>query len=126
MTGQVTIVIAASDNVGVTDIDVSVDGAPLGSIMATPYQITWDTTADADGAHVLTATAHDAAGNAASATAMVTVANGAGGPGSGSDGETGSGGQGLPSCSAGASGGGAWPIGFAIIGIVVLRRRRRA
>ncbi|HEY3803165.1 MAG TPA: PHB depolymerase family esterase [Kofleriaceae bacterium] len=127
VSGEVTIVIAASDNVGVTSIDVSVDGAPLGTISAAPWQLTWDTTTTGDGSHTLTATAHDAAGNASSATAMVTVSNGTGGGGgSGSNAETGSGGgQSLPSCSAGGSGGGIWPIAGALAFMLVRRRRRR-
>jgi len=125
VTGQVTIVVAANDNVGVTDVDVSVDGAPLGSISTAPYRITWDTTTAGDGSHVLTATAHDAAGHAASATAMVTVDNNGGAGMTGSNGETGSGSGangGLPACSAGGSPAKLWPLALALL---ALRRRRR-
>jgi len=122
--GQVELVIAANDNVGVSDVDVSVDGAPLGTITTAPFRIAWDSTMTSDGAHVLTATAHDAAGNAASATANVTVANGGAGGGPGSNGETGSGSgaASLPACSAGGSPATLWPLAFALF---ALRRRRR-
>ena len=67
----------ATDNVGVAGVQFKVDGANLGAEVTTaPYGVTWNTTTTADGAHVLTAVARDAAGNVAtSAGVTVTVAN---------------------------------------------------
>ncbi|HEX4452558.1 MAG TPA: PHB depolymerase family esterase [Kofleriaceae bacterium] len=123
VSGSVTIVIAASDNVGVTQIDIAVDGASIGTISAAPYQLAWDTTATPDGSHVLTAVAHDAAGNTATATATIAIANDGGSGASGSNGETGGGGNGLPSCSS-TGGASAWPFAV-VVALAFVRRRRR-
>ncbi|PYN83751.1 MAG: hypothetical protein DMD96_00955 [Candidatus Rokuibacteriota bacterium] len=68
---------SATDNVGVAGVQFKVDGGNLGAEVTTPpYAVTWNTTTTADGAHVLTAVARDAAGNmATSAEVTVTVAN---------------------------------------------------
>ena len=67
----------ATDNVGVAGVQFKLDGTNLGAQVTTPpYAVTWNTAATADGAHVLTAVARDAAGNmATSAGVTVTVAN---------------------------------------------------
>ena len=53
------------------------NGQPLGEADATaPYQLTWDTATAANGAHVVTAVAKDAAGNTTTALPVaVIVAN---------------------------------------------------
>jgi hypothetical protein len=63
--------------VGVGGVQFQLDGVSLGAEVATPpYAVAWTTTATADGAHVLTAVARDAAGNKATSTGVsVTVAN---------------------------------------------------
>jgi hypothetical protein len=78
-TGTVTVSASASDNVGVAGVQLKVDGANLGvEITTPPYAATWSSATIADGAHVLTAVARDAAGNVkTSAGVTVTVANGA-------------------------------------------------
>src|SRR4029077_9491837 len=53
----------------------SLDGVILGDVGATPFAMNWDTTATSAGAHVLTATARDAAGNQTSASVGITIAN---------------------------------------------------
>ncbi len=54
----------------------TVDGVVLGAEdTAAPYEATWNTGTAANGVHVLTATARDAAGNESTATISVTVAN---------------------------------------------------
>jgi len=65
-----------SDNVGVTRIELNVNGMRVATDDASPYAFAWDTTAHADGAYTLIARAYDAAGNVgASASVAVTVAN---------------------------------------------------
>ena len=67
----------AADNVGVAGVQFLLDGNTLGAEDTTsPYSLTWDTTTAANGAHVITARARDAAGNATtSAPINVTVNN---------------------------------------------------
>ncbi len=78
VTGTVVVSGSATDNVGVIGVQFKLDGVNLGTEVTTPpYAVTWNTTANADGAHVLSAVARDAAGNSAtSAGVTVTVANG--------------------------------------------------
>jgi subtilisin family serine protease len=75
VSGGLNIGVAASDNTGVTSVTLSVDGTPLATAGASPYAFVWDTTAVANGSHVLTATASDAAGNSASCSLTVNVNN---------------------------------------------------
>ncbi|HEY7512228.1 MAG TPA: Ig-like domain-containing protein, partial [Vicinamibacteria bacterium] len=64
VSGMITVTAAASDDVGVAGVQFKLDGANLGPEDATaPYAVAWDTAAAATGAHTLTATARDAAGN---------------------------------------------------------------
>jgi hypothetical protein len=64
----------ASDNVGVTEVDVAVDrGASTPAQGSTSWSYTIDTTKLATGSHTATATARDAAGNTASASATFSV-----------------------------------------------------
>ena len=77
VSGSVTLSATAADNVGVTRVDFRVDGATLGSGVAAPYSFTWNSRAVADGTHVVSATAFDAAGNSATSTPVsVSVHNG--------------------------------------------------
>jgi Bacterial Ig domain len=62
--GVATVVTSASDDRAVVRVEVLLDGALLGSAVAAPYQIAWDTTRSANGGHSLKAVAYDAAGNA--------------------------------------------------------------
>jgi hypothetical protein len=76
VSGTVAVNAVASDDVGVTKVDFSIDGAPQGSDTTSPYGVTWDTTAASNGSRTLTATARDAAGNTtSSAPVTVTVQN---------------------------------------------------
>jgi hypothetical protein len=70
--GNVAVQVAASDAVGVTKVELWVDGAKLGEDTTSPYAFTWSATA---GQHSLVAKAMDTAGNVGtSATVSVTVA----------------------------------------------------
>src|SRR5690606_12071078 len=62
--GSVLIQANASDNVAVAGVQFKVDGNNLGAEdTVAPFSVIWDTTAAADGAHVLTAVARDTSDN---------------------------------------------------------------
>jgi len=63
--------------VGVIGVQFQLDGGNLGAeVSSPPYSVSWDTSQTANGSHVLTATARDAAGNhATSSSVTVTVSN---------------------------------------------------
>jgi hypothetical protein len=73
----VSVSAAASDNVTVAGVQFKLDGANLGTELATsPYSIVWNTTVVPNGQHTLTAVARDGSNNMATATAVsVTVNN---------------------------------------------------
>jgi len=74
--GTVNVAVSASDNVGVVGVRFKLDGNNLGAEdTVAPYGISWNTTTVSNGAHVLTATARDAAGNSTTVTRNVTVLN---------------------------------------------------
>lgn len=73
--GLVTVDVAASDNVGVSRVDLVVNGRPYASDMSAPFGFSWDSTQVADGNATLVAYAYDAAGNSASHSVSVRVAN---------------------------------------------------
>src|SRR5262249_24086707 len=77
VSGTVTVLASASDNVGVSGVQFKLDGVNIGSeVTAAPYAISWNTTLYSDGTHTLTAVGRDAAGNqAASAAVSITVSN---------------------------------------------------
>lgn len=129
VSGAVTIVVAASDDVAVDGVTLSVDGAEVGTAADAPYQFAWD--ASAAGAHTLVAVARDVSGNQATTTITVTVpgVDGGGGSGSGdgSNGATDDGPGALPGCALDAGGGHGGPgaLGLALGLAVIVRRRRR-
>jgi len=63
--------VTASDNVGVASIVVLADGVQIASTNLSSLSFAWNTNKVAKGAHTLTATAKDAAGNAASSSITV-------------------------------------------------------
>jgi hypothetical protein len=74
--GTVTIAANAADDVGVVQVQFTLDGQPFGLPQkATPYSLTWDTTTTSNGPHIVGAIARDAAGNSAEASVSVTVSN---------------------------------------------------
>ncbi|HEX2971031.1 MAG TPA: Ig-like domain-containing protein, partial [Tepidisphaeraceae bacterium] len=77
VSGTLSISAAATDNVGVSQVQFLLDGANLGSPDASsPYAITWNTQSVSNGSHYLQAVARDAAGNVATSLRVnVTVAN---------------------------------------------------
>jgi subtilisin family serine protease len=80
LSGTVTVSANAADNVGVTRVELYVDGAFTGSDTSSPYGIAWNTAGASNGGHALQTRAYDAAGNVgSSAVVNVTVANATGG-----------------------------------------------
>jgi hypothetical protein len=119
VTGQITIVVAANDDVGMESVALTIDGAPVGAAdTMAPYQFDWDATAAGPGMHTLIATARDLGGNTVTATATVTVPAPPPppdpGPGSGDDPAPPEPSDELPGCTLDAGGGGA---GLATLGL---------
>ena len=76
VTGAVPINVSASDNIGVTRVDLLVNGIVVVSDSTSPYAFSWDSTQTANGGATIVAQAFDAAGNSASSKAViVTVSN---------------------------------------------------
>ena len=74
--GEIPLTAGADDDSGVTSVDFAVDGAVFAKAARSPWSIAWDTLAADNGAHTLTAIAHDAAGNAGvSPPVVVSVLN---------------------------------------------------
>ena len=76
--GTIVLTVNATDNIGVAGVQYKMSGTALGAEVTTsPFSLTWDTTAVADGAYTLRAIVRDAAGNTtASPRVAVTVSNG--------------------------------------------------
>lgn len=68
--GAVTVSVNASDNVGVTRVDLYAGNNLLGTSNVAPYNFTWDTRSLADGNINLTAYAYDKAGNKGTSTSL--------------------------------------------------------
>jgi hypothetical protein len=77
VSGIVALSASASAPAGVAGVQFKLDGANLGAeVTAAPYQVSWNTTTVADGAHVLAAVMRDTTGQTStSANVNVTVAN---------------------------------------------------
>jgi hypothetical protein len=73
VSGVVFVQVSASSSLGISFVDLSVDGESLGIDQAYPYNFSWDT-ADLDpGLYTLTATAEDVSGGAGCASVDVIV-----------------------------------------------------
>jgi hypothetical protein len=76
ISGTSTVTASASDNVGVSSVELLIDGALFGTDTTSPYTFSWNTTSATNGTHSLYTKAYDAAGNVAqSSTVTVTVSN---------------------------------------------------
>ncbi len=77
VSGTVTVTATATDNVGVSSVQLKLDGNNLGNACAgSPCSYSWDTTTATNASHTLSAVALDAANNAGVAPDVtVTVAN---------------------------------------------------
>ena len=78
VSGIVIVQATASDNVGVAAVQFQIDLMDHGEEdVVAPFEVEWDTSAAASGAHTLSAVARDAAGNVRSSELMVVVVCGA-------------------------------------------------
>ena len=75
VSGLVAVDVSASDNAGVSRVELFVNGTKFASDTTAPYSFSWDSAAVADGNVSLTAYAYDAAGNFASRAVTVAVSN---------------------------------------------------
>jgi hypothetical protein len=76
VSGTVTVTATASDNVGVTSVQIFVDGAQVASGTSSPLNYSWNTANASNGTHSIYSKASDAAGNVGTSTTVtVTVSN---------------------------------------------------
>lgn len=125
VTGQMVVVVAAGDDVGVASVELKIDSTSVGVDTEAPYQFDWNASASGAGTHVLEACATDSEGNVTSVQAMVTVPGSGGGGGGLDDGDP-PGVADLPACSLDAAksdGRGFAPIALALALAVGFRRR---
>ena len=76
VSGTVAVKGTASDNVGVTKVELFVNGSLYASGTVSAYSFSWNSLTKANGAYTLMVKAYDAAGNTRSASITVNVANG--------------------------------------------------
>src|SRR6185503_10665017 len=71
VSAMLTVSASAADDIGVAGVQFLLDGEPHGAEDTTaPYELTWDTSTVANGAHTLTAVARDAAGRQTTSEAV--------------------------------------------------------
>jgi len=78
--GTISVQGSATDNVGVTKIELDVDGAVVATATASPFSFSWNSTTKPNGSHTLMIKAYDAANNVGSASVSVSVSNAAPAP----------------------------------------------
>jgi hypothetical protein len=71
--GNVQVAASATDNVGVTQVAIYLDGTLQASFRSAPYNWVWNAKKSGSGKHTITAKAWDAAGNTSSASVVVTA-----------------------------------------------------
>jgi len=77
LAGTANISLSATDNVGVTKVELYIGGVLYGQSSSASATFSWNTTNSLDGAYTLEARAYDAANNVASKSINVTVKNSA-------------------------------------------------
>jgi subtilisin family serine protease len=76
VSGTIAVNANATDDTGVTKVELHKDGILFATDTTSPYSYTWNTTGTTNGVHTLETKAYDAAGNVGtSATITVTVSN---------------------------------------------------
>jgi subtilisin family serine protease len=75
VSGMASVSIGAADNVAVAKVELFVDGVLNATDTTAPFSFAWNTTGSSNGAHSLKVVATDSAGNSASVSRAVTVAN---------------------------------------------------
>ncbi|SFG69650.1 Serine protease, subtilisin family [Duganella sp. CF458] len=73
--GIVNVGVNATDNMGVSRVELYAGGTLVGTDTTAPYSFSWNTASRTDGATTLTAKAYDSTGNVGSGSVNVTVAN---------------------------------------------------
>ncbi|MFY0522722.1 Ig-like domain-containing protein [Archangium gephyra] len=73
--GTVQVSATASDNLGVARVEFYADGTLIGTDTSSPYEVSWNSAALADGYRVLNAKAYDSAGNSGSSSILVSLDN---------------------------------------------------
>jgi subtilisin family serine protease len=68
--GNVTVSVSATDNVGVTRVELYVDGVLTAKSTSSPFSTNWNSRKSSTGAHTLRVRAYDAAGNYADSTTI--------------------------------------------------------
>jgi hypothetical protein len=77
VSGAITIAASVSSAVSIAQVQLLVNGAPIGTVTSSPYQVSWNTTAVPDGTVTLTAVATDVAGlTTTSVPVQITLSNG--------------------------------------------------
>lgn len=77
VTGNVTISVDATDNVGVDKIEIYIDNVLKKTLTTSPYNYTWDSSTATNGTHTIYAKAYDAEGNVGTSnTISVSVSGG--------------------------------------------------
>jgi len=76
VTGSVALTATATDNTGVARVEFYDNTTLVGTDTSSPYSVNWDSSKAANGSHLITARAYDAAGNVGSDSNTVTTKNG--------------------------------------------------
>ena len=71
--GEVEIIISASDDIGVLNVQIFIDNALVAEDKMAPYKVTWDTTEFDEGAHTIKAIAYDTSDQMGQIQIQVTV-----------------------------------------------------
>jgi hypothetical protein len=75
VSGTISVSASASDNVGVSQVELWKDGALFATDASSPYAFLWGTTTDPNGSHTLETHASDAAGNVGVSSAVTVYVN---------------------------------------------------
>jgi len=75
VSGNVTITATASDNLGITSIQIYIDGAVKSLGSSSPFTYIWNSTTVSNGTHTIFSKASDAAGNVGSSTTITVTVN---------------------------------------------------
>jgi C1A family cysteine protease len=75
VSGTISVLVSATDNVKVTSVTLSVDGSAKSSSTTAPFTHVWNSGTVPNGTHTLTVTAKDAKGNSSSSSIQVSVNN---------------------------------------------------
>jgi len=73
--GTVSVSVNAGDNLGVSKVELYLNGAIYGVAGTSPYSISWNTASYLNGAYTLMAKAYDAAGNVGTSSATTVTVN---------------------------------------------------